>query len=205
MNRAIYTIGHSNHPLEHFLDLLHEREVTCLVDVRSSPYSRYATQFNREALEHPLRREGIAYHWLGDVLGGRLVLPIAGESGHDFYQRLTTDPRFARGLAELQTLADTEPVVVMCSEGDPLRCHRTIIIGRELEQRGWNVLHISPDGHTMDQRAVHDELLARARPVQTNLWDASPADESADPYTQQENVIAPRWKAVPGTAEEDDW
>lgn len=200
---TVYTIGHSNHSLEHFIDLLIEHSISCVVDVRSNPHSRYASQFNRETLERELRRQRFDYRWMGDLLGGRLVPPVAGEPGHDFYQRLTSDPRFARGLAELQMLAGTEAVAVMCSEGDPLRCHRTIIIGRQLEERGWHVLHILPDGQDMDQCAVRDQLLGRARPLQQNLWDVAPSDDSLDPYTQQEDAIAPRWQAMAATSEED--
>ncbi|MFO7698596.1 MAG: DUF488 domain-containing protein [Anaerolineae bacterium] len=203
MTRSIYTVGHSNHLLEAFLDLLHARDIVCVVDVRSSPHSRYAVQFNREALERPLGREGIEYRWLGDLLGGRLVLPLAGESGRAFYQRLTSDPRFDRGLAELEALGESRVVAVMCSEGDPLRCHRAIVIGKHLDERGWSVIHIRPDGGSLDQRAVRDELVVRARPVQANLWGGTPAEQALDPYAQQENIIAPRWQGVPDTEEEE--
>jgi uncharacterized protein (DUF488 family) len=199
----IYTIGHSNHPLEHFIDLLIDHGVACVADVRSSPHSRYVSQFNRETLERELGRQRFDYRWLGDLLGGRLVLRLAGESGHAFYQRLTSDPRFDRGLAELEALGESRVVAVMCSEGDPLRCHRAIVIGRHLEERGWSVIHILPDGSSLDQRAVRDELVVRARPVQANLWGSTPAQQALDPYAQQENIIAPRWQGVPDTEEEE--
>ena len=68
----LWTIGHSNHPLEAFLDLLTRHRIEVLVDVRSSPYSRYASQFNREALRQPLHDRAVQYLFLGDLLGGRV-------------------------------------------------------------------------------------------------------------------------------------
>jgi hypothetical protein len=100
-------------------------------------------------------------------------------------------------------LGESRVVAVMCSEGDPLRCHRAIVIGRHLEERGWSVIHILPDGSSLDQRAVRDELVVRARPVQANLWGSTPAQQALDPYAQQENIIAPRWQGVPDTEEEE--
>ena len=68
---TIYTIGHSNHESEAFLALLQEHDITLLVDVRSSPYSRYVPQANRETLAHALEAAGIGYRWVGDRLGGK--------------------------------------------------------------------------------------------------------------------------------------
>ena len=72
---AIWTIGHSNHPLATFLDLLTRRRMDVLVDVRSSPYSRYASQFNRETIRPALQGRRIEYLYLGDLLGGRAEDP----------------------------------------------------------------------------------------------------------------------------------
>jgi uncharacterized protein (DUF488 family) len=68
---TIFTIGHSNHSSEEFLQLLQQHSVACLVDIRSQPYSRYNPQFNRETLAAALRSAGIRYSDFGATLGGR--------------------------------------------------------------------------------------------------------------------------------------
>lgn len=64
MTRTIYTIGHSNHPIEHFLSLLDRHAIKVLADVRSTPYSRFNPQFNREQLTRSLAERGIRYEFL---------------------------------------------------------------------------------------------------------------------------------------------
>src|SRR5215212_4520770 len=73
----IFTVGHSNQTVEHFLRLLQQHEVDVVVDIRSQPYSRFAPQFNRESLKHDIRNAGIQYMFLGDELGGRILGRIA--------------------------------------------------------------------------------------------------------------------------------
>lgn len=72
---TVWTIGHSNHPLEKFLALLSQHHIEVLVDVRSSPYSRYAAQFNREAIDLPLQRQAIQYLFLWATCGRVEVSP----------------------------------------------------------------------------------------------------------------------------------
>ena len=46
----LYTIGHSRHKPEYFVSLLKQHGIRYLLDVRSTPYSRFADQFNRETV-----------------------------------------------------------------------------------------------------------------------------------------------------------
>lgn len=68
---SVLTIGHSTHPLEVFVGLLQQYDVTSVADVRGTPYSRFNPQFNREPLAERLAAHGIAYAFLGVELGGR--------------------------------------------------------------------------------------------------------------------------------------
>jgi uncharacterized protein (DUF488 family) len=155
----VYTIGHSNHELEAFIALLQGAGIHTLVDVRSQPYSRWAGQFNREALMRSLQRAGFTYVYLGDVLGGRPDDPsLSAESHEDApskharpdYDRMAAAPAFQAGLDRLLALAEQAPdgaaVAIMCSEGDYHHCHRTLLITPQLLMRGARVLHIKPDG-----------------------------------------------------------
>jgi uncharacterized protein (DUF488 family) len=144
----IYTIGHSDHATTVFVDLLRRHGITLLVDVRSQPYSRWAHQFNRETLARDLQEAGIAYQFMGDTLGGRPADPALYDPGEERpdYERMAQTPDYQAGVDRLLELARAERVAVMCSEGDPRRCHRHLLITQTLLDRGVRVLHIQPDG-----------------------------------------------------------
>jgi uncharacterized protein (DUF488 family) len=116
--RAIYTIGHSNHPPDAFLALLQMHDIQLVVDVRSSPYSRRVPQANRETLSRTLEAAGMAYQWLGPQLGGK-----PGSAVTD-YDALRCSPSFQAGLAALLELPPERRVAIMCAEGDHRQCHR---------------------------------------------------------------------------------
>jgi uncharacterized protein (DUF488 family) len=145
---VIYTIGHSNHLIEAFLDLLQQHGIECLVDVRSSPYSRFSPHFRKRDLEAHLRDVGISYVYLGDSLGGR-----PGES-RDFtssdlvdYAQIAEQPWYEEGLQELLSIAGKQRTAFMCSEEDPRYCHRNLLIADSLLRRSLaTVEHIRGDG-----------------------------------------------------------
>ncbi len=157
---SIYTIGHSDHATEAFVDLLRRHGITLVVDVRSQPYSRWAPQFNRETLARDLRDAGIAYRFMGDALGGRPADPALYDSGQERpdYQRLEQTPAYQVGIDQLLDLAGSEKVAVMCSEGDHRRCHRHLLITQTLLERGVRVLHIQPDGTAVEGEPVPQQL-----------------------------------------------
>ncbi len=137
---TIYTVGHSNHEFDAFLALLREHDIQLLVDVRSSPYSRYVPQANRETLARELEAHGIIYRWLGDRLGGK-----PGGTVQD-YDELRTSPGFRQSIARLLDLVNDHRTAIMCSEGDYRKCHRHGLITPALLDEGVQVLHILPDG-----------------------------------------------------------
>lgn len=160
MNLLIHTIGHSNHTTAAFVDLLRRHGITLVVDVRSQPYSRWAHQFNREVLARDLDDAGLAYRFMGDALGGRPADPTLydPEQEHPDYQRLEQTPAYQSGIDQLLDLAVSEKVAVMCSEGDHRHCHRHLLITQTLLGRGVRVLHIQPDGTTMEGERIPQQL-----------------------------------------------
>jgi len=145
----VYTIGHSNHPLEHFLYLLDDTEIEVVLDVRSTPYSRYAPHFKRGTLEDSLAHDGIEYIYMGDVLGGRPKDPaFQSEKGGIDYEKLAASPRFIEGIEKLVALVASTGgrVAVMCAEEDPARCHRTRLLAPALRERGVRIWHIRGTG-----------------------------------------------------------
>jgi uncharacterized protein (DUF488 family) len=153
--RTVYTIGHSNHPIEVLLALLQRHGITQVVDVRSQPYSRWASQFNRETLQRAVEEAGLRYRFLGDCLGGRPQDPTlyaadsTSEHPRPDYGRMAESHGFVQGLEELMVIAAERPTAVLCSEGDHRQCHRDKLLAPALLQAGWCVQHITPEGETV--------------------------------------------------------
>jgi len=156
----VYSIGHSDHTIEAFLDLLRQQMVAVVVDVRSQPYSRWAPQFNRENLARDLEAAGIRYVFMGDSLGGRPADPAFYEAGQERpdYERLSQSPAYQAGVEELLELAEAQRVVMMCSEGDYRKCHRAMLITPTLLKRGARVLHICRDGTVVEAQPQPKQL-----------------------------------------------
>ncbi len=155
---SIHTIGHSDHTTAAFIDLLRQHDITLVVDVRSQPYSQWAPQFNREPLEDDLNEAGIAYRFMGDVLGGRPSDPKLYSAAQPDYGRLEQTHGYQRGIEELLDMARTERVAIMCGEGDYRQCHRHLLITQTLLKRGISVLHIKPDGQTTEGERIPEQL-----------------------------------------------
>jgi uncharacterized protein (DUF488 family) len=159
---TIYTIGHSNLGFEAFAALLRNAGIQAIADVRSSPWSRFNPQFNRETLKADLKMAGIAYSHLGDELGGRPKEPQYFCDGIADYRRMQTAPAFDAGLGRLFTGAETFRIAIMCSEQNPLECHRCLLVGRALHRSGRPVVHLLHDGGSMTQEDVEEKLLTLA-------------------------------------------
>jgi uncharacterized protein (DUF488 family) len=144
---GIWTIGHSNHDLEWFMRLLQGQRIEFAVDVRSYPYSRHAPHFNREEFEQALRDNGMSYLFLGDSLGGR---PGREEhydpEGHALYGEMAREPSFQAAIDRLIDGAGGHRLALVCSEADPRDCHRRLLVGKVLTERGAELRHILRDG-----------------------------------------------------------
>jgi uncharacterized protein (DUF488 family) len=155
----VLTIGHSNHPFEHFLALLRSAGVTAIADVRTAPYSRQQPQFNRDALREELRRNGISYVFLGKELGGRPAERQFYCEGIADYETMAKASAFSEGLDRVVEGAKKHRIALMCAERNPLDCHRCLLVGRALAERGVRVGHILSDGKIMTHAEVEDRLL----------------------------------------------
>ena len=149
----LYTIGHSAHPAERFLMLLLQHGIKTLVDVRTLPYSHYHPQFRRAALEDIIPAIGLHYVYLGREWGGRPTgAHLMTADGRPDYQRMALLPPFKAALEQVLAMAAAAPTAVMCSEEDPLKCHRRNLIAHELRDRGVRVLHIRKYGGAEEER-----------------------------------------------------
>jgi uncharacterized protein (DUF488 family) len=145
MAYELFTIGHSNHPLRRFLELLARHGIELLCDVRSTPYSRFNPQFNREPLQAALEAGGVGYLYLGESLGGKPREPgyPAGDAAR--FALIAASDRFRAGMDRLVEASRARRTAVMCAEKDPARCHRGRLICPNLPD-GVAVRHILADG-----------------------------------------------------------
>ncbi len=157
MSSEVFTIGHSTHTIEKFITLLSVHKIQAVADVRSSPFSKFNPQFNRENLQNSLKASGIRYVFLGKELGARSEDPACYVADKVQYDRLAQTPLFQSGLDRVVEGANNYRIALMCAEKDPLDCHRTILVSRELLKRGLIVTHILEDGSLES----HTESIAR--------------------------------------------
>src|SRR5205809_759407 len=146
MGNLIYTIGHSTHSTERFLELLAAHDVSAVADVRSHPYSRFNPQFSRERVQADLKNAGLAYVFLGRELGARSDDPSTYVEGTVQYDRLARTSLFQEGLARLNQGVRSHRIALMCAEKDPLTCHRAILVCRHLANQGIAAHHLLEDG-----------------------------------------------------------
>lgn len=146
MNKCIFTIGHSTLSIGQFIANLQRHGVTALGDVRSTPYSRFNPQYKRQNLQKALDDVGIRYVFLGAELGARSEDESCYVDDRVQYHLLAQTELFRTGLTRVIEGAKEFCVALMCAEKDPLDCHRTILVARELEKLGHDIEHILADG-----------------------------------------------------------
>lgn len=159
MINAILSIGHSKHSAQDFLALLAAHDIEALADVRSSPFSRFCPQFNRDALQQSLAGRGVKYVFLGEALGGRPADQDCYEGGQVNYRKVAQSRSFLNGLNRLLQGAQRYRIACMCSEKEPLNCHRTLLIGEALRERQIQMVHILGDGRLETQQGALMRLL----------------------------------------------
>ena len=171
----IYTIGHSNHDIEYFRDMLVEHGVSCVIDVRSVPASAYSPHFNKEPLSAYLKRHNIMYMHFGREFGARQTQPeVLDESGKVNFDAVRKTELFQSGVQRLKDGLDKGYVIaLMCSEAEPFDCHRFSLISYYLARNGLSVKHILKDKTVIDNSTLEKRLLKNyAKQVpQPDLFD----------------------------------
>jgi len=197
----IWTIGHSNHCAEKFIDLLKQNHITAVGDVRSHPYSRHNPQFNRETLRTDLKIHGIAYAFLGDELGPRSKYPSCYENGRVSYDAIAGTTDFQNGLERVKKGMKSFRIALMCSEKDPIMCHRMILVCRHLRSADIHIRHILEDGSTEDLCDAEKRLMLLLD-IRQELFDTGPESAVIRAYDMQSAKIAYIPKNTEETQEE---
>jgi uncharacterized protein (DUF488 family) len=186
---TVHTVGHSNHSLESFLSVLKDYDITAIADVRSYPYSNANPHFDREALSKSLEKQGIVYVFLGKELGARTTDQHCYVDGKVQYERLADTKQFQEGLRRVQRGVTKYSLALMCAEGEPLDCHRTILVSRYLSELNLTVRHILRDGNLEDHDATMERLL-RTLKLSENLVLRNKRELISEGYRIQGQRIA---------------
>ena len=179
----LYTIGHSNHQLTDFRNLLLKYGIDCIVDVRSIPASKYSPQFNKETLQGFLRSYDMDYQFFGYEFGARRNDSF-NDSGFVDFELTVQTALFQEGVHKLTPLLEKKNIALMCSEADPLECHRFSLVGRYYHEEGLDVNHILKDAtisshETLEQEMIKNYLHSR-KPLLPNI------DELFGTYTAED-------------------
>ncbi len=169
----IYTIGHSTHSIQDFIALLKTQGITAIADVRSAPYSRFQPQFNRESLSKYLNDSGVEYVFVGDSIGGRSSNEDDFENGRVVYARLKRNDSFENGIQRVIQGSERFKLALMCSEKEPIECHRSLLVGQTLFELGLPVAHIHGDGSLEKHEDLINRLLKTFKLDEPDLFRTS--------------------------------
>jgi len=175
----IFTIGHSNHTMEVFLELLGKHNIDVVVDVRSSPYSKYSPCFSKKEFQRFLKQNKIKYLFLGGDLGGK---PDGEEfyddDGYVLYGRIAAQPQFHEGIKRLLEGINNYRIVLLCSEENPTNCHRRLMLGRVLGEHKVKIIHIRGDGSVESEEKLAKEEEFQKTKGQMSLLDIKEISDS---------------------------
>ncbi len=198
MSNELFTIGYSPHIPDSLLRILKKHKITAVADVRSSPYSKFKPEFNKDQLAEFLKRNGIAYVFLGDFCGARVEDPSCYVNGKVDYARVAENPKFMEGLKRIIHGMEKFRIALMCAEKDPITCHRTILVCRNLTSKGINIKHILSNGRTEDHKESEQRLLKLFKLNHPDMF-RSELQRLNDAYSRQGEKIA--YEAAESTSE----
>ena len=160
---TIYTVGHSTHPIEVFLDLLKAYSINCLIDVRSVAASSYNPQYNKEPLTNFLKTNGITYMHFAEEFGARHTDPdLLDDEGKVNFELVRKSWNFKQGVERLwQGIDKGFTIALMCSESEPFDCHRFSMVSIALEKDGFDVKHILKDKTLKTNAQLESQLLKK--------------------------------------------
>ncbi len=156
-----YTVGHSNHDISVFIELLNKHEIEKIIDVRSVPYSKYVPEYNRDELNRYLEREDIDYEFKGDTLGARHTDEKFLTNSKVDFSKVRKDEYYKESIKKLvEEIKGGSKISLMCSEKNPFNCHRFVLVSYSLKKMGVNVKHILGDGGILSNEKLEEKLLS---------------------------------------------
>ena len=191
----LFTIGHSNIPADRFIALLRGAGVDAIADVRSIPASRFCPWFSAKNLAPLLAGANLDYAFFGNALGGRPHDPSLYCDGVADYEAMAQRPGFRADLDRLLAMARERRLCLMCSERDPLDCHRCLLVARALAARGMNIAHILHNGEIESHTAI-ERRLVKAAGEDGDLFVTGHDERLAAAYRRRARAVAYRLKGA---------
>jgi uncharacterized protein (DUF488 family) len=187
----LFTIGYSGRSIDDFISLLEHHKIIALCDVRSMPYSSRNPDFNRELLKKTLKSHNIEYVFLGEELGARPKDPSCYVDGKALYQKIADSTLFKNGLKRIKLgMQKNYVLAMMCAEKDPMTCHRTILICRQLRDQQIDIRHIIDHETTETQADLEKRLITQLKLYPDMFKDADPNALIERAYDMQGDRIA---------------
>ena len=193
----LFTIGHSKHDINYFINLLKNYQVDYVLDVRSVPYSKYAAQYNKEVIAEGLRQANVNYAFMGNFFGARPKNPkLYNSDGQLDFELVLHSKLFNAGLNNVALgLKKGYNIALMCTEKEPIDCHRAILITRAFDLRNIPVEHILADGGLLSQKQLDEQLLDMYFPNRQQLsWLGNGRDLLEEAYRKRNKDIGYRQK-----------
>lgn len=195
---TIYSIGYAGFSIRDFTAALRAHGISLVVDVRSQPVSGRFPEYNKEALERTLRANGIYYRNYAAAFGARQEdKRFYCAQGYLDFALFARSAPFLQGVDRLcEAMRQGYTVALLCAEKKPIDCHRAILVARAFFERGYKVIHLLPDGQSITQETLHQQLLEKYFPDRDQLTlFADSQDEAAlleSAYRQRNAAIGYR-------------
>lgn len=167
----LYTLGHSNYSLERLIDMLKYFDINCVVDIRGTPYSKYNVQFDKEAIRYSLTKAGFTYIYMAEEFAAKRPNKESyNKEGFSDFERVVQEEAFKRGVERLKNgINKGYKIVLLGAMQDPIRCHRSILVGRELSKLGFNIKHILDDYTIENQEYIDNRVLDKYFPDRNQI------------------------------------
>ncbi len=175
MSNELYTIGYAPFSMEDFIATLRRYGINALVDVRSSPYSKYKPEFKKDPLNKTLADNRISYIFLGGLVGARVEDSTCYTDGILNYDLLKETDKYQTGITRILNGMKDYRIALMCAEKDPLNCHRTFLISRTLRSYPVKILHILEDGLLEEHTSLEKRLLKLYERDQPSIFHSEEA------------------------------
>ncbi len=167
---TVYTIGYGNLEVNRFIKLLKDNNIQVLCDIRSLPYSKFNPDFSKDTLEISLRKNSIKYIFMGNELGGRSDDPNCYDENDQIdYEKYAETDIFKKGLERLLGGIDKYVIALMCSEKEPERCHRSLLVARFLKEKHSNIKHIHHD-LSVESHADFEQRIVKTMDKNTSIF-----------------------------------
>jgi uncharacterized protein (DUF488 family) len=185
----LFTIGYSSYDIKPFIKVLRKFHISAVVDVRSSPYSQFKSDFNKEHLQTALRKHNIEYVFLGDYCGARIDDRSCYKNGKVDFNIVATTEKFQDGIGRIKNGTKSYTLALMCAEKDPITCHRFVLVCRNLLDKNFNIIHILDNGKTEIHKDSELRLLKLHRLNHPEFFRTD-LQRLEDAYNRQADKIA---------------